>query len=171
MVSVAWAQAAGESAFGGFEVLLPMVLVFVVFYFLLIRPQQRKVKAHQEKLSSIVKGDEILTGGGFYGKVVKAEGDDLWVRLAEGMEVQILRSTVMDRLEKGTIKAPAKKKTDASKTKKAIEKKATEKKATGKKPSTSKKSKTASDTDSQQAVDSETGKADGDQTDGEQKES
>jgi preprotein translocase subunit YajC len=101
MVSVAWAQAAGESPFDGLGMLLPFVLVFVVFYFLLIRPQQKKVKAHQQKLSTIAKGDDVVTGGGFYGRVLKAEGDDLLVRLGEGTEGRVLRSTVMDKLEKG----------------------------------------------------------------------
>jgi preprotein translocase subunit YajC len=101
MVSVAWAQAAGESPFDGLGMLLPFVLVFVVFYFLLIRPQQKKVKAHQQKLSTIAKGDDVVTGGGFYGRVLKADGDDLLVRLGEGTEVRVLRSTVMDKLEKG----------------------------------------------------------------------
>lgn len=105
MISIAWAQDGAGGTMESFGVLLPLVLVFVVFYFLLIRPQQKKVKEHQSKLTSIIKGDEILTGGGIYGKVTKADDKDLVVRIGEGVEITVLRASVMDKLEKGSIKS------------------------------------------------------------------
>lgn len=74
-ISEAWAQTAETAASGGSVsgVLIQLGLIFVIFYFLLIRPQQKKIKQHEAMLSAIKKGDKILTGGGIYAKVLKAE--------------------------------------------------------------------------------------------------
>ncbi len=76
--------------------LLQLILVFAIFYFLLIRPQQKKMKEHEDTLNTIKPKDEIITGGGMYAKVVKADGDILIVKIAEGVEVKISRSSVRD---------------------------------------------------------------------------
>lgn len=74
---------------------LPLILIFVVFYFLLIRPQQKRMKEHRDMLAAIRRGDRIVTGGGIIGIVVKVgPEDELTVEIAEGVRVKVLRSTV-----------------------------------------------------------------------------
>ena len=93
-ISPAYAQAAGDAG-GGFATILPLVLIFAVFYFLLIRPQQKKAKVHREMLGSIVRGDRVITGGGIMGKVTKVVNDqELAVEIAEGIKVRVQRSMV-----------------------------------------------------------------------------
>ena len=98
LISPAYAQAAGGGA--GFDImsLLPLVLIFVVFYFLLIRPQQKKAKEHREMLSKIRRKDKIVTNGGLMGTVSKVgEGDDiLKVEIAEGVVVEVRRGMVAE---------------------------------------------------------------------------
>ena len=98
-ISEAWAQTAETAASGGSVsgVLIQLGLIFVIFYFLLIRPQQKKIKQHEAMLSAIKKGDKILTGGGVYAKVLKADDPlNLTVELAPNMVVEINRATVRD---------------------------------------------------------------------------
>lgn len=101
LISSAWAQdiaGGGDSAFGAF---LPLILIFVVFYFLLIRPQQKKQKAQQAKLGAVRRGDKVLTGGGIYGLVTKViDEKEIQVELAEGMRVRVATSTLLDVLSK-----------------------------------------------------------------------
>lgn len=86
------APAAGGDVFMQF---LPLILIFVVFYFLLIRPQQKRMKEHNEMLKALKKGDKVVTGGGIVGTITKVDGDDyLHVEIANGIEVKALRSTV-----------------------------------------------------------------------------
>lgn len=73
-----------------------LVFVFAIFYFILIRPQQKKMKEHEAMLNAIKPKDEIVTGGGVYGKVVKAEADTLVVEVAKGVEIKVLRSSVRE---------------------------------------------------------------------------
>ena len=74
---------------------LPLVLIFVVFYFLLIRPQQKRAKDHKTMLSALRRGDRVVTGGGIIGTVAKVIGDDeVTVDIAEGTRVRVLRSTI-----------------------------------------------------------------------------
>src|SRR5260221_13758798 len=74
---------------------LPLVLIFVVFYFLLIRPQQKRAKEHKTMLSALRRGDRVVTGGGIIGTVAKGIGDDeVTVDIAEGTRVRVLRSTI-----------------------------------------------------------------------------
>lgn len=98
LISPAYAQAAGGGA--GFDImsLLPLVLIFVVFYFLLIRPQQKKAKEHREMLAKIRRKDKIVTNGGLMGTVTKVgEGDDiLKVEIAEGVVVEVRRGMVAE---------------------------------------------------------------------------
>ncbi|MFN3461203.1 MAG: preprotein translocase subunit YajC [Oceanibaculum sp.] len=81
--------------------LLPLVLIFVVFYFLLIRPQQKKVKAHKEMLSNIRRGDRVVTNGGIIGTVTRVNDDnELTLEIAEGVRVRSVRAMVADVLAK-----------------------------------------------------------------------
>lgn len=98
-ISEAWAQTAETAAPGGSVsgVLIQLGLIFIIFYFLLIRPQQKKIKQHETMLAAIKKGDKILTGGGVYAKVLKADDPlNLTVELAPNMVVEINRATVRD---------------------------------------------------------------------------
>lgn len=76
--------------------LVQLVLVFMIFYFLLIRPQQKKMKEHENMLNAIKAKDNILTGGGVYAHVVKTDGDILVVEIAKGVEIKISRSSVRE---------------------------------------------------------------------------
>lgn len=92
----ATAAAAPAMATGSpFAGILPLVLIFFVFYFLLIRPQQKRMKEHQAVLAGLKKGDKVVTGGGIIGKVTKlVDAETLMVEIASGVEVSVLKSTV-----------------------------------------------------------------------------
>ena len=102
-ISQAWAQAGGAGGGGDFLFqLFPLILIFVVFYFLLIRPQQAKVKAQREMLSGVKRGDRVVTGGGIIGLVTKVVSDnELQVELAEGVRVRVLKQTITDIITRG----------------------------------------------------------------------
>ena len=102
-ITPAYAQAAGAPGAGDFiGMILPLVLIMGVFYFLLIRPQQRKMKAHQEMLKKVARGDTVITTGGLVGKVVKVVDDsELQVEVGENVKVRILRSGIADVRAKG----------------------------------------------------------------------
>lgn len=94
-ISPAFAQGATGGGAGGLEALLPLVLIFVVFYFLLIRPQQKKMKMHKEMLAAVRRGDRVVTGGGILGTVTKVIDDhELTVEIADGVRVRVQRSTI-----------------------------------------------------------------------------
>jgi preprotein translocase subunit YajC len=99
----AFAQAAGAPGAGDFiGMLLPLVMIMVVFYFLLIRPQQRKMKEHQAMLSKVARGDTVVTSGGLIGRVTKVVDDsEIQVEIAEGVKVRIARSGIADVRAKG----------------------------------------------------------------------
>ncbi len=105
LISPAYAQNAGGA--GGFEFgfLLPMVLIFGVFYMLLIRPQQKKAKQHRELLEALRRGDRIITNGGIIGLIIKVvDANELIVEIAQGVRVRVARamvSTVMAKTEPG----------------------------------------------------------------------
>ena len=105
LISPAYAQ--GADGAGGFDVgfLLPMVLIFGVFYMLLIRPQQKKTKQHRELLEALRRGDRIITNGGLIGLITKVvDTNELIVEIAEGVRVRVARSmvsTVMAKTEPG----------------------------------------------------------------------
>ena len=111
-VSPAWAQGAGGGGLGGMEQLLPLVLIFVVFYFLLIRPQQKKAKVHREMLGNLRRGDRIVTNGGLIGTITRVPNEtELIVEVADGVKVRVLRGMIAESLSK-TDPAPAKSKKD-----------------------------------------------------------
>ena len=99
MINYAHAQAAAQqpSMLASF---IPLILIFLIFYFLLIRPQQKKQKEHKVLLDSIQRGDEILSSGGILGKVIKVDNDKLTVEIAKGVNVSVIRSTVADVIKK-----------------------------------------------------------------------
>ena len=101
-ISQAWAQAAGGGSSDFLVQLFPLVLIFIVFYFLLIRPQQSKMKAQREMLSGVKRGDRVVTGGGFIGLVTKVISDnELQVELADGVRVRVIKATITDILTRG----------------------------------------------------------------------
>lgn len=105
-ISTALAQSGGGAAAGGFDPiasLLPLVLIFAVFYFLLIRPQQKKMKEHKAMIEAVRRGDRIITGGGIVGTVTRVGGgndDEVTVEVAEGVRVRVIRSTIAQVLAK-----------------------------------------------------------------------
>ena len=95
----AYAQGAGGSDPVGF--LIPMVLMIVVFYFLLIRPQQKRAREHREMIGAVRRGDRIVTAGGIVGKVSRAPEDgEVEVEIAEGVRVKIVRDTISQVITK-----------------------------------------------------------------------
>ncbi|MCX7366806.1 MAG: preprotein translocase subunit YajC [Alphaproteobacteria bacterium] len=102
LISQAWAQSAGGGGSDFIVQLFPLLLIFVVFYFLLIRPQQTKMKAQREMLGSVKRGDRVVTGGGIIGLVTKVISDnELQIELAEGVRVRIIKQTITDILARG----------------------------------------------------------------------
>lgn len=100
LFSSAQAQTAAASPQGGIvDLLIPMGLMFVVFYFLLIRPQQKARKQHAEMIGGIKRGDTVVTAGGFVGKIAKAtqaEDTEVLVEIADGVQVSVIKSTLTD---------------------------------------------------------------------------
>lgn len=94
----AFAQTAGGQAAGASVLvqMAPLVLIFVVFYFLLIRPQQKKMKEHKARIDAVKKGDQVVTGGGLVGKVVRVDDIYVDIELAPGMKVKAVKSTLTD---------------------------------------------------------------------------
>ncbi|MBU0588228.1 MAG: preprotein translocase subunit YajC [Gammaproteobacteria bacterium] len=108
-ISSAFAQTAPAAAAGGdmqssLMSMLPLVLMFVVLYFVMIRPQMKKQKEHRAMIEALAKGDEIVTAGGLLGKVNKLGDSYLTIEVANGVEMQVQRSAVVQVLPKGTIK-------------------------------------------------------------------
>ena len=96
-ISEAWAQAAGAPADGGFGAIMqfaPFILVFVVMWFLLIRPQQKKQKEHRAMVAALKRGDRVVTNGGIYGQVSHVADDHLMVEIADGVKIKIMRDAV-----------------------------------------------------------------------------
>ena len=108
-ISSAFAQTAPAAAAGGdimssLTGMLPLVLMFVVLYFVMIRPQMKRQKEHKAMIDALAKGDEVATAGGLLGKVSKIGDTTLSVEIATGVEVQLQRSAVVQVLPKGTVK-------------------------------------------------------------------
>jgi preprotein translocase subunit YajC len=84
--------------------LLPLVLIFIVFYFLLIRPQSKKAKEHKQMVEALAKGDEIVTNGGLLGRITKVGDNFIELEVAEGVTVKVQRQAAASLMPKGTIK-------------------------------------------------------------------
>ncbi|MBK6472896.1 MAG: preprotein translocase subunit YajC [Betaproteobacteria bacterium] len=106
-ISTAYAQTAPAAAASGTDTLfslLPLVLMFVVLYFIMIRPQMKKQKEHKAMIEALAKGDEVVIAGGVLGRVAKLGDNYLNVEVANGVEVQVQRGAVVQVLPKGTFK-------------------------------------------------------------------
>lgn len=107
-ISEAYAEggaAAGQAAGGGLGGLIPLILIFVLFYFLLIRPQTKRAKEHKQMVEALDKGDEVVTNGGILGKVVGVEDNFATLEIANGVEVKLQKNAVTAILPKGTVKS------------------------------------------------------------------
>lgn len=106
LIPSAYAQAAGAAPAGNPLVqMLPLVLIFVVFYFLLIRPQAKRAKEHKAMVAALGVGDEVVTSGGILGKVTEAGEQFVTVEIANGVQVKVQRHTIGSVLPKGTLKS------------------------------------------------------------------
>ncbi|MCC7271857.1 MAG: preprotein translocase subunit YajC [Alphaproteobacteria bacterium] len=102
LISPAFAQSAGGGQTDMLMSLAPLVLIFVVFYFLLIRPQQKRMKDQKAMLAALRRGDKVVTGGGIIGTVARVPSDEeVVVDIADGVRVRVLRSTIVSILSKG----------------------------------------------------------------------
>lgn len=99
------ALAQGGPAGPGLPDLLFIVVIFAVFYFLLIRPQQKRAKEHKAMVDALSKGDEIVTGGGLLGRITKVGDSFIEVEIADGLEVKVQRGSVAALMPKGTLKS------------------------------------------------------------------
>jgi preprotein translocase subunit YajC len=102
-ITEAYAQTGGEGGLllGPFGSFLPIVLIFVIMYFLILRPQRMKQRQHQEMVANVRRGDTVVTSGGIIGKVVKVEDHELQVELADGVRVRVVRGMVAEVRAKG----------------------------------------------------------------------
>lgn len=105
LISNAFAQSAPAS--GGMDLLglMPLILMFVLLYFLMIRPQAKRAKEHRSMLAALQKGDEVVTAGGALGKVTKVGDSFVTIEIAPGIEIQVQKPSISTLLPKGTIKA------------------------------------------------------------------
>ena len=108
-ISNAYAQTAGTAAdagmMGNLTTFLPLVLMFVVMYFLMIRPQQKRAKEQKSMMDAIAKGDEVITSGGILGKVAKVNDNYVTVEIAVNTEIVVQKSSITTLLPKGTLKS------------------------------------------------------------------
>ena len=89
----------------GIAQFIPLILIFVIFYFFLIRPQQKKVKEHKVMVSALKRGDEVVTSGGIVGKIERVLGDDkVDILISENVTVQVVQSTIQSLLNKSDTK-------------------------------------------------------------------
>ena len=101
LISDAFAQAGGEAG-GSLFSLLPLVVIFALFYFLLIRPQQKRGKQHKEMVAALAKGEEVVTHGGLLGKVIEVDDNYITLEISSGLNVKIQRQAVAQVMPKGT---------------------------------------------------------------------
>ncbi|WP_455221936.1 preprotein translocase subunit YajC [Kaarinaea lacus] len=109
-ISDAWAQSApaagaGTSPEGGLMGFIPLILIFVLFYFLLIRPQAKRAKEHKQMVEALAKGDEVVTNGGVLGRINEVGESFISVEIADGVVVKLQRNAVASLVPKGTFKS------------------------------------------------------------------
>ena len=102
-ISSAWAQEAPAQG-GGIMGLLPLFIIFAVFYFFLIRPQMKQAKEHRQMVESLSKGDEVVTNGGLLGKINKVGDNFIILEIARDVEVKVQKHAISATMPKGTIK-------------------------------------------------------------------
>ena len=97
MFNIAWAANGGLGAgglSGTFTTMLPLILIFVIFYFLLIMPQRKKQRAHQEMMRNVKKGDKVITSGGVYGTINRVKQNYVEVEVASGVTIRVQRNSI-----------------------------------------------------------------------------
>lgn len=99
------AAAGGAQQDGGLLGLLPLILIFVLFYFMLIRPQAKRAKEHKNMVEALAKGDEVVTNGGLLGRISEVGESFLTVKVADGVEVKIQKQSISALVPKGTMKS------------------------------------------------------------------
>ena len=100
LITPAYAQAAGGAG-GAFTSFIPLILIFGIMYFLLIRPQQKKVKEHQAMVDAVRRGDQVVTQGGIIGKISKVKEDgEVEIEIADGVKVRVVKSTLAQVVSK-----------------------------------------------------------------------
>jgi len=102
LIASAYAQDAAPQG-GGLAGFLPLILIFVVFYFMLIRPQMKRAKEHRKLVADLAKGDEVVTNGGLLGKITELGESFVTVRVADNVEIKLQRHAVANVMPKGTI--------------------------------------------------------------------
>ena len=104
LISDAWAQAAPATSSNPLVSFLPLILIFVVFYFLLIRPQSKRAKEQKNMVANLAKGDEVVTSGGLLGKITQVGDNFIVLHVADGVELKIQKQSVATLMPKGTMK-------------------------------------------------------------------
>jgi preprotein translocase subunit YajC len=104
LIANAYAQGAGADPTGGLMGLLPIILMFVILWFLMIRPQMKRAKEHKAMVEALSKGDEVVTQGGVVGKIIKVGENYVNLEIAENVEVVVQKGSVQTLLPKGTLK-------------------------------------------------------------------
>jgi len=105
LISDAYAQGGGGAAGPGMGDFLFLIVIFAVFWFLLIRPQQKRQKEHKALVEGLSKGDEVVTNGGLLGKITKVGDNFVTLEIADGLKVQVQRVAVAQLMPKGTMKS------------------------------------------------------------------
>ncbi len=105
-INDAWAEAGlADMDTSGFASLVPLILIFVVFYFLLLRPQIKRAKDHKQMVATLSKGDEVVSSGGLLGRITKVDESFVTLEIADGVRVKMQKSAVTTLVPKGTIKS------------------------------------------------------------------
>jgi preprotein translocase subunit YajC len=104
LINSAWAQGSGAAPGGGLESMLLIVLMFVVLYFLMIRPQMKRAKEHKQLVEALQKGDEVITAGGVVGRISKVGERYITLEIADNVQIHVQRPSVQGVLPKGSLK-------------------------------------------------------------------
>jgi preprotein translocase subunit YajC len=105
LITPAWAQAAAGGTASTLTTILPLVLIFVVFYFLLIRPQTKRAKEHREMVGKLAVGDEVVTNGGILGRIGEVAEHFITLEIARGVTISVQRFQIAQLMPKGTVKS------------------------------------------------------------------
>lgn len=105
LISQAWAQEGAPTAAPGFMSFLPLIIIFVVFYLLLIRPQMKRAREHKKMVEALAKGDEIVTNGGLLGRITEVGESFVTAEVADGVRVKVQKHAVASLVPKGTAKS------------------------------------------------------------------
>lgn len=104
LISDAMAEGAPAAQGGGYEMFIMIAIFFAIMYFMIIRPQQKRSKDHRKLLSSLSKGDEVVTSGGMLGKILKVGDNSIKVEIAEGVAIKVQKNSISSVLPKGSLK-------------------------------------------------------------------